>query len=188
MRKRLLVVGSKGSSGKSTLVLALCKLAQLTWKDCKTAIVDLDFDQYSSTQFSKMMNLELVHPDDAHFVFVDGAAKLKGVGPEASKADKIVLACVPGPLDVPVNQNFCREELAPYADKTRILYTRVKTVSRMDMDIVQGQNGFEGLFAGFQKLQNFMHEWQDYRNFALTGDLTPKIKNELSSILLEIQL
>ena len=187
MIKRMLVVGSKGSSGKTTLCLAFAKLVQEVWAEAKVAIVDLDTQQWSSTQFAQSLELKLSEPEEANFIFCDGGAKVTKVAEQAELAGRIVLTCTPGPTEIPVNQHFANTELKPFADKTRILFTRVKYNSSMDRDIVNGGGNFSSLFDGFTKCANFVHEWQDYRTFAFSGQFTAKVREELMRIFLELQ-
>ena len=183
----MLVVGSKGSSGKTTLCLAFAKLVQEIWPDAKVALVDLDTQQWSSTQFAQSLELKLSPPEEANFIFCDGGDKVTQVAEQAELAGRIVLTCTPGPTEIPVNQHFANTELKPFADKTRILFTRVKHNSSMDRDIVNGTGNFANLFDGFTKCANWVHEWQDYRTFAFTGQFTPKTREELTRVLLELQ-
>lgn len=188
MAKRLFIVGSKGSSAKSTLVLGFAKLAADIWPHLKIGIIDLDSHQWTATQFSKHLNLPLVPESEADFVLMDGGAKLSDLEYHYKSADKILLCCTPSPLDIPVNQTFARNELTPYADKTRILFTRVRTISKLDKDIATGEEPYTELFSDFIKMKSFMRETVDYRHFVMTGKLSEKITNELSRILLEINL
>ena len=186
MLKRILFVGSKGSSAKTTLTLSLAKLSAQTWPNYKLAVVDLDFGQKSSETFTSFVGLDLVDQAEADLTFVDSGAKLHGIQAEYEKADRIVLCSTAGPMDLPVNTGYAAKDLTPYSDKTRILFTRIKTVSKLDQQMVRREEPYNTIFSGFRVMTNYMRELQDYRNFILTGDLTSKIKNELTNIMLEL--
>ena len=188
MAKTLFIAGKKGSSAKTTLSLALAKMAIDNWSGTKVAIRDLDHRQNSATQFSSYIKLPLSPASEANFIIADSGGGLEQFDTEYQRADKILLCCCPSPMDVTVQQAYAKAELLPHADKTKILWTRVKMISGMDKAIVTGEEPYNKLFPDFIKMKNYMKETVAYKHFIMNGELTPAVQNELAMILLELQL
>lgn len=186
--KTLFIAGKKGSSAKTTLSLSIARLVLDNWEGTKVAIRDLDHRQNSSTQFSKYLKLPLVPEDQADFIIVDSGGGLENMDTEYARADKIVLCCCPSPMDITVQQAYAKKELLSHVDKTKILWTRVKTIAGMDKKIVAGEGDYQNLFPDFKKMKNFMRETVAYKQFIMDGNLSGNIRNEIGMIMLEIQI
>ena len=185
--KRYLFAAYKAGSSETTLSLGIAKLAYLIWPDeVKIHLEDKDHAQESLTTFASIAGIPTYDIEDANMVITDTGAKAGNLSLEAEKATAIIVPCVPSPIDIAVNQKFVKEEFSKFKKKTFIVWTRVRSNVRLDRDIIAGEGSYAGLFKGFKILNSTVRESAEYRQFVLTGELPKRSKDELSSILLEI--
>ena len=186
---RVLFTAFKAGSGKSTLSLTMGALAYEVWGEgVQVCFKDIDYDQNTLSTFVDLLGLKNYPEEEANLILVDSGAKQKGLESEFKAADKIVLVCNPGLIDIRVNEKFAKEELRPYKKKTCILWNRVRSNVRLENDIVSGAEPYDSYFKGFKKLKSYIKLSSEYGKFMETGKLIKKTADELGRVMLELKI